>query len=509
MQVKPWPRLSIFLFSVRIEVERYAYRIIMLPILCGSATLRAMAHTNDPAPRRVPPTKLSMNTNKTTKQPIQLSDHFTYRKLLQFTAPSIMMMIFTSIYGVVDGFFVSNYAGSVAFAGLNLVMPFIMVLSAIGFMFGTGGTALVSMTYGMGDRKRANEIFSLVVYVLIAIGLILAIIGFVAAPAVTDLLGATPEMRPYGILYIRINMAGQVQFMLQNLFQSFLVTAERPKLGLYVTLAAGFTNMILDWLFVAVFGWGLAGAAWATVISQTVGGIIPLIYFLRPNSTFLRLGKTHWMGDMILKAATNGSSEFLSNASSSFIGILYNYQLLAYAGSNGVAAYGVIMYVNFIFVGIYFGYSVGVAPVIGYHYGAGHHDELHGLLTRSLRMIGIAACSLTLIAQLAANLLASIFVSYDAELMALTVHGFRIYAIAFLFMGFNIFGSGFFTALNNGLISAVLSFARSLVLQLIAVYLMPFLFGMDGLWAVVLTADSVCILLTITMWVKNRKRYNY
>lgn len=452
-----------------------------------------------------------MNTTiiKEKKQPILLSDHFTYRKLLRFTAPSIMMMIFASIYGVVDGFFVSNYVGSVPFAALNLVMPFIMVLSAIGFMFGTGGTALVSMTYGMGQKERANEIFSLIVYVLTGVGVILSVIGFIAAPAVTAFLGATPEMLPYGVLYIRINMAGQVQFMLQNLFQSFLVTAERPKMGLYVTLAAGFTNMFLDWLFVGVFGWGLAGAAWATVMSQTVGGVIPFLYFLLPNSTFLRLGRTHWDGGAILKAATNGSSEFLSNASTSFIGVLYNYQLLAYAGSNGVAAYGVIMYVNFIFVGIYFGYSVGVAPVIGYHYGAGNTDELHGLFTRSLRLIGIAATSLTIIAQLSARFLASIFVAYDPVLMELTVSGFHIYAIAFLFMGFNIFGSGFFTALNNGGISALLSFSRSLVFQLIAVYLMPYLFGINGLWAVVTSADCLCILLTTFMWIKYREKYHY
>lgn len=443
------------------------------------------------------------------KARIQLSDHFTYSRLIRFTMPSIMMMIFSSIYGVVDGYFVSNYVGSLPFASLNLAMPYIMILAAIGFMFGSGGTALVSMELGMGHRKRANEIFSLIIYVLIVSGTLLSIIGFVTAAPVSRLLGATDEMLPYSVLYIRINMVGQVAFMLQYLFQSFLVTAERPKMGLAVTIAAGVTNMFLDWLFVGVLGFGLAGAAWATVASQTIGGVLPLIYFILPNSTKLRVGKTHMDWSALLKVCTNGSSELLSNAASSIVGMLYNHQLLVYSGADGVAAYGVIMYVNFIFAGIYFGYSVGVAPVTGYHYGAGHRDELKNIFTKSMRMIFAAAVTLTALAELSAPVLVKIFVSYDAELMAMTVHGFRIYSIAFLFMGFNIFGSGFFTALNNGLISAVLSFMRTVVFQVACVFILPLRWGLDGIWAVAAVSDGLCLILTTFMLVRNQKKYGY
>lgn len=453
--------------------------------------------------------KKTDSASRRSRREIQLSDHFTYGKLLRFTMPSILMMIFTSIYGMVDGFFVSNYVGATPFAALNLAMPFIMIMAAVGYMFGTGGTALVSMTLGMGDKKRANELFSLIVYVMIGIGLVLSVIGIAAAVPVARALGATDEMLPYSVLYIRINMISLVPFMLQDLFKSFLITAERPRMGMYITIAAGITNMVLDYLFVGVLGFGLAGAAWATVTSELVGGIIPLIFFLRPNSTILRLGRTHMDGRAILKACTNGSSEFLTNIASSLVGMLYNRQLLRYAGANGVAAYGVIMYVNFIFVGIYYGYSLGVSPVISYHYGAQNTDELKGIFRRSIRTYIVSSVILTAIAELMAPLLVRIFVGYDAELMAMTVGGFRIYSLAFLFMGFNLFGSALFTALNNGGVSAFLSVVRSLVLQVAAMLLLPIWFGLNGLWAVVVATDALCLILTITLWVKYRKRYQY
>ena len=323
---------------------------------------------------------ITMLKIKKNKKPIQLSDHFSYGKMIRFTLPSICMMIFTSIYGIVDGFFVSNYVGSVPFAALNLAMPFIMILSAFGFMFGSGGTALVSMRLGMGEKKRANETFSLLTYALLISGIILGIVGAVIAPHMCRLLGATDEMLPFAVQYTRINMLSLPLFMLQRMFQSFMITAERPHMGLVVTVISGCTNMVLDWLFVGVFRWGLAGAAYATVISEYVGGLIPLLFFLMPNNSPLRLGKTHFHWRDIAKASTNGSSELLSVSASSIIGMLYNLQLLKYAGTDGVAAYGVIMYVNFIFTGIYFGYTMGISPVIGFHYGAENEDELKNLL---------------------------------------------------------------------------------------------------------------------------------
>ncbi|WP_417080593.1 MATE family efflux transporter [Mobilibacterium timonense] len=443
------------------------------------------------------------------KQPIQLSDHFSYGKMIRFTLPSICMMIFTSIYGIVDGFFVSNYVGAVPFAALNLAMPFIMILSAFGFMFGSGGTALVSMRLGMGEKQRANETFSLLTYVLLVSGIVLGIVGTAIAPWVCRLLGATEEMMPYAVQYTRINMLSLPFFMLQRMFQSFMITAERPHMGLVVTVISGCTNMVLDWLFVGVFSWGLAGAAYATVISEYVGGLIPLVFFLMPNNSPLRLGKTHFHWHDIVKASTNGSSEFLSVSASSIIGMLYNLQLLRYAGTDGVAAYGVIMYVNFVFTGIYFGYTMGISPVIGFNYGAENEDELKSLFKKSMKMLITASLVITVLSELASRLLVGIFVGYDPELMALTVRGFRIYSIAFLFMSINIFGSGFFTALNNGGISAILSVTRSLGLQLISIYLLPYLLGTDGLWLVVVVSDGLCLLLTVYMLARNRKKYHY
>ena len=443
------------------------------------------------------------------KNKIQLSDHFTAGRMIRFALPSIGTMIFSSIYGMVDGFFVSNYAGAVPFASLNLAMPFIMILSAVGFMFGSGGTALVSMLLGMQKPKKANEVFSLLTYIVIGCGIVLGLFGFFIAPQMAQLLGATKQMEPYSVLYIRINMIGLPFFMLQNMFQSFFITAEKPKLGFAVTLAAGFTNMFLDWLFVGVIGFGLGGAAAATVISEMVGGIIPIVYFFKPSSSTIHLGKTHMDGKAVLKACTNGSSEFLSNCATSIVGMLYNLQLMKYLGSNGVAAYGVIMYINFIFVGIYFGYTMAMAPVIGYNYGAQNHKELKNLFRTSIKLFAIAAVTLTALSELTAPFLVKISVGYDAELYALSVHAFRIYTIAFLFMGFNIFGSGFFTAINNGKISAILSVARSLVLELVSIYVLPLLFGADGLWCTVIAADGLCLILTVSMWVKYRNIYHY
>ena len=437
----------------------------------------------------------------TTKKQISIADHFDYKKLIEFTRPSIMTMIFTSIYGIVDGYFVSNYAGAVPFAALNIMMPFLMIIAAIGFMFGSGGTALVAMKLGQQKPKEANEIFSLITYTLIILGTVFSILGYIFTPQAAAVLGVTEELMPYSILYSRINMFGMTAFMLQYMFQSFLITAERPKMGFWITVAAGITNIILDYY--------LAGAAWATVISQIVGGVIPLIYFLMPNKSKLRFGKTRWKPNALFRTCTNGSSEFLSNAASSIVGMLYNHQLLKYIGTNGVAAYGVIMYVNFIFAGIYFGYAMGVSPIIGYHYGANNKDELKNLFTRSLRLLVGTGVILTAIAELTAGILAKIFVGYDEELLAITVRGMRIYDIAFIMMGVNVFGSALFTALNNGKISALLSLVRSVVLEISMILLLPVIFGGQSLWAIVVVVELGSLMLTIAMMVKYRRYYKY
>ena len=388
------------------------------------------------------------------KKAIQLSDHFSCGKLLRFVLPSIVMMIFTSIYGVVDGLFVSNFAGKTSFAAINLVMPFIMVLGGIGFMIGTGGTALVAKVMGEGDAEKANRYFSMMLLFTVLVGAVLTALGLVFMRPVALFLGATEQMLPSCVLYGRIVIGFTTAFMLQNVFQSFLIAAEKPKLGLLATVAAGLTNMALDALFIAGFRWGVAGAAIATGLSQCVGGLLPLIYFLRPNTSRLRLVRTKLEARTLANACANGSSELMSNISSSIVSILYNFQLLHFIGEDGVSAYGVLMYVQFIFVAIFIGYSIGCAPIVGFHYGAQNYPELKNLLCISVRLMTGAGMVLAALAYGLASPLAKLFVGYDEGLYALTCHAFRLFSFAFLFAGFNIFASSFFTALNNGLVFA-------------------------------------------------------
>lgn len=443
------------------------------------------------------------------KNKIQLSDHFTYKKLLRFVFPSIIMMVFTSIYGVVDGFFVSNFAGKTSFAAINLIMPFVMVLGGIGFMIGTGGTALVSKILGEGDRKRANQTFSMMILLTLILGVILSVVGVIFLPPVARFLGATEEMMHDCVLYGRIVVGFTVTFMLQNVFQSFLIAAEKPKVGLAVTVAAGVTNMVLDALFIAVFHWGVAGAAIATGISQFVGGVIPLIYFLRPNSSLLHITGTSLHIRPILNACANGSSELMSNISSSVVSMIYNFQLMKYAGEDGVSAYGVLMYVQFIFIAIYVGYAIGCAPIVGYHYGAENHAELKNMLKKSIWLMGGAGVILTALAAVLAAPLSRLFVGYDAGLFELTRHAFRIFSFAFLLAGFNIFASSFFTALNNGGVSAAVSFLRTLVFQTSSVLILPIFLDIDGIWLAVTVAEVFAFIISVIFLVVKRKKYHY
>lgn len=440
---------------------------------------------------------------------IQLSEHFTYQKLIRFTLPSIVMMIFTSIYGVVDGIFVSNFVGKTPFAAINLIMPFLMIFGAIGFMIGTGGSALVSMTLGSGDRRRANALFSLLIYVTIILGAAAAAAALIFLEPVSRLLGAEGDMLAYCVQYGRWILPALPAFMLQNTFQSFLITAEKPQLGLYVTVAAGLTNMVLDALFVGLFRWGLPGAAVATAISQMVGGVIPLIYFCRKNTSLLQLGKCGFDGKALLKTCTNGSSEFMTNVSLSLVNMLYNFQLMRFAGEDGVAAYGVIMYVNFIFIAVYIGYSIGTAPIIGFHYGAQNHDELRSMYGKSLRLLTVISTVLTAVSIASAGLLSGVFVAYDPALHAMTRRGFALYSIAFLFLGVNIFASSFFTALGNGLVSALLSFLRTLLFQAATLIIMPEILGIDGIWLSIVVAELMALGMSTFFFKKMRPRYRY
>lgn len=440
---------------------------------------------------------------------LSLSEHFTYSKLCRFTFPSIVMMIFTSVYGVVDGIFVSNFVGKTPFAAVNLIMPFVMVFGAIGFMIGSGGSALVSKTLGEGNTKRANELFSMLVYLSILLSVVLSVVAIVLMEPIAILLGAEGEMIGYCVTYGRILMTSLTPFVLQYVFQSFFITAERPTLGLLVTVAAGLTNITLDAVFVAGLNWGLEGAAAATVISQFVGAIIPLVYFRLPNTCTLKLTRAKFDAKAIFQTCTNGSSELMTNISISLVNMLYNVQLIRFAGEDGVAAYGVIMYVNFIFIGVFVGYSIGSAPIVGYHFGAQNHDELKSLFSKSLVLLGGASLVLTVLAELLAGLLAGIFVSYDLALLEMTRRGFRIYSVAFLMMGFNIFASAFFTALNDGLVSAFLSFLRTLVFQIAAVLILPIFLELDGVWWPIAAAEGVALVVSGICFWKFSGKYHY
>lgn len=440
---------------------------------------------------------------------IQLSNHFTYRKLLRFTLPSMAMMIVTSIYGVVDGLFISNLVGSNAFAAVNLILPFVMIFGAVGFMFGTGGSALVAKTLGEGDTKKANQIFSMLIYVLIAFGVIFTILGIVFLKPIAILLGATPELLGDCVSYGTFLLLTLTAFMLQTTFQTFFVVAEKPNMGLTISIASGLTNVVLDFLFIFVFRWGVAGAAAATGLSQVVGGIIPFVYFLRKNDSMLRLTRPVWNGKALLQSCTNGSSEMMTNLSLSLVNMLYNFQLMKLAGVNGVSAYGIIMYVSFIFSGVFIGYAIGSAPIISYHYGASNDSELKSLFKKSLVIIGSCASIMTLIAEILAMPLAKIFVGYDVELLAITCRALRLFSLSFLFSGVNIFASAFFTALNNGLVSAFISFLRSLMFQVMLILWLPVLWGVDGIWLAVVVAELMTLVLTLTLFAVKKKQYHY
>ena len=445
------------------------------------------------------------------KNPIQLSDHFNFQRLIQFTLPSVGMMVCTSIYCVVDGFFVSNFAGKSGFVAVNLIFPFLMILATVGFMFGTGGSAIVAKTFGEGHPERANRYFSLFVYVAATLGGLFAVLGMVFLRPIAQLLGAEGEILDNAVLYGRIYLMALPFNVIQLLFQSFFITAERPKLGLLVTVSSGVTNILLDAILVICLPqpYKLAGAAVATATSQVVGGLIPVLYFSRKNPTILRLGKTSLDYPALGKAAVNGSSEFMSNVSMNLVGMLYNIQLLHYAGDDGVAAYGVMMYVSYIFAAAFIGYSIGVAPVVGYHDGARNCSELKNLLSKSIILIGILGVGMTAVAFVLASPMAEMFVGYDADLKALTVSGFRIFAMSFILMGYAIFASCFFTALNDGVTSAIISFLRTLVFQVAAVVLLPMILGIDGIWFSIGVAELMAVLFSGIFLLAKRRKYGY
>lgn len=440
---------------------------------------------------------------------IKLSDHFTYKKLLRFTVPSIVMMICTSMYGVIDGIFVSNYIGKMSLAAINFIMPVLYIFAMFGYMFGAGGSALVSKTLGEGNRKRANGLFSLFVYISIIFGVFMTVSGYFFMRPLVQWFGAEGELLEQSLIYGHIFLLALTAWILMYVFQLFFITAEKPKLGLMVTIASGVTNIVLDALFIVVFEWGIAGAAAASAIGQLVGGVVPIVYFARENSSILCLTKPVIDFKAILQGFANGSSELVSGMSASFGSILYNVQLLKYAGENGVAAYGVLMYISMIVTSIFNGYSSGIVPVIGYHYGACNHDELKSLLKKSVIVVGLFSTSIFTLSELLAYPIAKVYVGYDEELMRITTQGFFVYSFAFLFMGMAVFASSFFTALNNGTVSAMVAFLRTLVFETTAIILLPIVFGVDGIWGSIVLAELMAAVVGAGFIYRMRRRYCY
>lgn len=440
---------------------------------------------------------------------IQLSDHFTYKRLLCFVLPSILMIICTSVYSIVDGFFVSNFVGKTPFAAINLIMPILMGVGTIGFMIGTGGSAIISKAMGEGKQEQANQYFSMLVYVSFVLGVLISIAGFIFIRPIAGALGAAGELLEDCVIYARILFCSMPVFILQYVFQSFFVAAEKPSLSLKVNIIAGITNAVFDYVLIVVFPFGLAGAAIATAIGQIIGGIVPVIYFARKNDSPLRLTKTKFNGRVLLNTVTNGSSEMITNLSSSVVNILYNFQLMKFAGENGVAAYGIIMYINIVFMAIFLGYSLGSAPIISYHYGADNHRELKNLFRKSLKLLAISGVVLVVLSEIFARPLVTIFASKDTELLAMTTRGFQIYALAFIVMGFNVWGSAFFTALNNGIISALISFFRTLVFQIAVILVLPAILGIDGIWMAIVIAELLSLFVTAVFLITQKNRYHY
>ena len=441
---------------------------------------------------------------------IQLSEHFTYKKIFRFALPSIVMMVFTSIYGVVDGTFVSNFVGKTPFAAVNLVWPFLMILGAFGFMIGTGGSALVAKTLGENKKEDANRYFTMLIILVVILGILLTIFGLIVVRPLSHALGARGQMLEDCVTYGRTLMIFNTAFMLQSVFQSLFITAEKPRLGLIMTVAAGLTNMVLDALFIAVFKWGLVGAALASGLSQCIGGILPLIYFLSSkNDTPLKFVKTKMEGKVLLKACANGASELMTTVSSSLVSMLYNFQLMRLAGQNGIAAYGAVMYVEFAFIAVFIGYSIGTAPIVSYHYGSENHNEVKNMLQKSFKIMSILGITMMVLAQILASPLAKVFVGYDKQLFDMTVHGFRLFSFYFILAGINIYASSFFTALNNGMISAIISFSRTLGFETLAVIILPIFLQLDGVWLAITVAEICAFVISISFLIAKKEKYHY
>lgn len=446
--------------------------------------------------------------------PVSISEHFTYRKIARATIFPIMLMVFISLYSVVDGIFIANCSNNNAFAAVNLIFPLIMIIGSIGFMLGTGGTALVSKYLGEGNKDKANKTFSLIIYTTFVFGVIFSIIGFFLVKPVVNLmaslsLDSTEEMKEYAVLYGRVMMLGQIAFMMQNVFHSFFMVAEKGKMAFLFTLIAGISNIIFDALFIAVLKMGILGAALGTIIGYVIGGIGPLIYFIFKKDLPIRLCRTNIDFKDLFQAIYNGMSEFISNIAMNLVSVIYNAQLLKAFGVNGISAYGIIMYLSFVFAAIFIGYSIGMAPAVGYNYGAKNNKELRNILRKSMRAMLVLGIAMFTLSVSTAYPFAYLFSRGEKELIDLTVHATLIYSLAYLAFGFSMFSSSFFTALNNGAVSTIISLTRTLVFQIGMILLFPLIFGPNALWWALVVGELLNVVLDSIFLLINKKKYGY
>ena len=446
---------------------------------------------------------------------IRLSDHFTFKKLLKAALAPMLMMVFTSLYTIVDGVCISNFCGKESFAGVNLIFPIIMIVGGLGFMLGTGGSALVGKLLGEKKDLEARQTFTMTIIFTILIGLTITIAGVLLIETLVYAMTSvatgdiSQKMIDEAILYGRLLMAGQVFFMLQNVFQSFFIVDEKPVLGFVFILIGGLTNIVLDILFIGVCKWGIIGAAAATICGYLSGSLGPIIYFLIRKNDYIHFERTKLKLKPLIKICFNGSSEFVNNISSSIVSIVFNMQLLHYFGEDGINAYGIIMYLAFVFTAIFLGYSSAVAPIESYNYGAQNNKELKNVLIKSLIITSILSVSMFIISFTLAEPFSFIFANGSDTLLKITTNGMRIYSIAFLFIGLSIYISTFFTALNNGLISALIAFLRTLVFQIVFVFVFPLFLGKYGIFFAILAAEIMSILLAITFLLIYKKKYRY
>ena len=419
------------------------------------------------------------------------------------------MMLFTSMYGVVDGLYLSHFSGKEAFAAITLIIPLPLLIGAWAYMIGAGGSAVIAKAIASDRQKDANEYFSFLVLISVLGSILLAGIGEIFLEPCAKLLGANDEMLPFCMTYGRILIAAVPLYVLQNVFQSFLTVAEHPKIGLAINLVSAFLNMALNFVFIRITNEVVTAVALATVVSQFVGGITPFVFFVRSKSTTLRFGRPHMPMSLLGPVFANGVSEFVSEIFHPLASVMYNYKLMELTGLNGVAAYGVLMNVGFLFGSVFLGFAVGSAPLFTYKYEREDHDELHSLFIKSTISVVLMGFLLYGVACMIEGPFAAEFFGGDELLITMTEEAFALHSLSYMVMGLAVFASAFFTAIHDSRVSFLISFLRTLLFEVLAILLLPMLFDLNGVWAASLTSEVLTLLVTVGLLISKKEKYQY